>query len=45
MKITSFYPMIMTSDFEGVKATYEALGFKVAQMHGMKERTSIQLSL
>ena len=30
MEITSFYPMIITSDFEGVKASYEALGFKIA---------------
>ena len=30
MEITSFYPMIPTKDFEATKATYEALGFKVA---------------
>ena len=30
MEITSFYPLIATTDFEGVKAAYEALGFKQA---------------
>ncbi len=30
MEITSFYPLIPTEDFEATKATYEALGFKVA---------------
>ena len=30
MEITSFYPLIATTDFEGTKAAYEALGFKQA---------------
>ena len=30
MEITSFYPGISTTDFEGTKAAYEALGFKQA---------------
>lgn len=30
MEITSFYPLISTTDYDGVKATYEALGFKIA---------------
>jgi predicted lactoylglutathione lyase len=30
MEITSFYPLITAKDYEGIKATYEALGFKVA---------------
>lgn len=30
MEITSFYPLIPAKDFDETKATYEALGFKVA---------------
>lgn len=30
MEITSFYPLIATTDYEGTKAAYEALGFKQA---------------
>lgn len=32
MEITSFYPMIISEDIEATKATYEALGFKVAHV-------------
>lgn len=32
MEITSFYPRIATNDIEATKATYEALGFKVAHV-------------
>ncbi|WP_294491535.1 hypothetical protein [uncultured Ruminococcus sp.] len=30
MEITSFYPTITTTDFEGTKAVFDALGFEVA---------------
>jgi len=30
MEITSLFPLIATTDYEGTKAAYEALGFKVA---------------
>ena len=35
MEITSFYPMIATTDFEATKAAYEALGFKQAHDIGL----------
>ena len=32
MEVTSFYPLIPSEDVEATKATYEALGFKVAHV-------------